>query len=102
MHGISEIALQHGFILERWKRTVTSLIEKKNGTPYIHKFRVLHIIEGDLQFLAKFFYSYKMMNYAETHHLITDEQYGGRNQRMAQSVVLNKIPPDSHALRIHG
>ena len=91
IHGLAEIALQNGFVLQRWKKTVTSLIEKKPGTPYIHKFRVLHIIEGDLQFLAKFFYSYKMMNYAEKHDLITDEQYGGRTQRMAQSVVLNKL-----------
>ena len=73
------------------KKTVTSLIEKKIGTPYIHKFRVLHIIEGDLQFISKFFYSYKMMRKAEDNGMITDEQYGGRKQRMAQSVVLNKL-----------
>ena len=91
IHGIAEIALQHNVIIERWKKTVTSLIEKKPGTPFIHKFRVLHIIEGDLQFLARFFYSYKMMAYAEKNGLITDEQYGGRNRRMAQSVVLNKL-----------
>ena len=91
IHSLAEISLQYGFVLERWKRAVTSLIEKKSGTPYIHKFRVLHIIEGDIQFLAKFFYSYKMMHYAEKNELITDEQYGGRKGRMAQSVVLNKM-----------
>lgn len=32
-----------------------------------------------------------MMRFAEEHDLITDEQYWGRNRRMAQSVVLNKI-----------
>ena len=31
------------------------------------------------------------MAYAENFELITDEQYGGRNRRMAQSVVLNKL-----------
>ena len=30
------------------------------------------------------------MRHAETNNYITDEQYGGRNGRMAQSVVLNK------------
>ena len=32
-----------------------------------------------------------MIHYAEQNNLITDEQYGGRQNRMAQSVVLNKI-----------
>lgn len=32
-----------------------------------------------------------MIHTAETNNLITDEQYGGRKNRMAQSVVLNKI-----------
>ena len=32
-----------------------------------------------------------MMKYAEINKLITDQQYGGRKGRMAQSAVLNKI-----------
>ena len=32
-----------------------------------------------------------MMRKAENNGLVTDEQYGGRNGRMAQSVVLNKL-----------
>ena len=31
------------------------------------------------------------MNNAEKHKLITDEQYGGRKHRQAQSAVLNKV-----------
>lgn len=31
------------------------------------------------------------MNVAEKNTLITDEQYGGRNRRQAQSAVINKI-----------
>lgn len=31
------------------------------------------------------------MGHAEKNNLISDEQYGGRKQRMAQSVVLNKL-----------
>ena len=78
-------------ILNRWKKNITTLLEKKSGTPYIHKFRAIHIVEGDLQFLAKFFYAYKMIHNAEKENLISDEQYGGRKNRMAQTAVLNKI-----------
>ena len=66
-------------------------MEKKEGNPFIHKFRAIHIVEGDLQFIARYFYSYKMMKYAEEQGLISNEQYGGRKNRMAQSVVLNKL-----------
>lgn len=51
----------------------------------------IRIVEGDLQYVAKYFYSHKMMNNAEKHNLISDEQYGGRANRMAQSAVINKI-----------
>ena len=87
------------------EKTITSLIEKNRDTPYIHKFRVLHIIKGDFQFIAKCFYSYKMMGFAEHHNLITDEQYGGCSQRMVQLVVLHKIMYHEfshHTMRIRG
>ena len=91
IHGILDIALRHSLVLARWTKTVTTLMEKKPGRPMIHKFRAIHIVEGDLQFIAKFFYAHKMIRYAEKHGLISDEQYGGRKNRMAQSVVLNKL-----------
>ena len=73
IHGVLEMALQNGIVLERWKCTVTALIEKKTGTPYLHKFRVIHVVEGDLQFLSKYFYSYRMMRNAESQKSITDK-----------------------------
>ena len=91
IHGILEIALSNNIILNRWKVTHTTLLEKIPGNPWIHSLRAIHIVEGDLQFIAKYFYSVKMMKTAETKKLITDEQYGGRAQRMAQSAVIHKL-----------
>lgn len=71
--------------------TNTTLLKKNPGTPFIHRMRAIHIVEGDLQFIAKYFYSHHMMKTAEKHSLVSGEQYGGRNNRMAQSAVLNKI-----------
>ena len=91
IHGILITALRNNIILDRWKKTITALIEKKTGTPFIHKFRAIHIVERGLQFLSKYFYACKMIHNAESHGLISDEQYGGRKHQMAQSVVINNI-----------
>ena len=86
-----ELALSNNIILERWKTTHTTLLEKNPGNPWIHRLRAIHIVEGDLQFIAKYFYSMRMMKVAESKKLISDEQYGGRAHRMAQSAVINKM-----------
>ena len=70
---------------------MTTLLEKKTGRPFIHKFRAIHIVEGDLQFIARYFYAHRMMKNAEERGLVSDEQYSGRKGRMAQSVVINKL-----------
>ena len=86
-----EIALQHNIILRRWKNTTTTLIEKEPGLPFVHRMCAIHIIEAEVQFLAKKFYVTKLMKGAEKNNLITDEQYGGRAKRQAQSAVINKV-----------
>lgn len=91
INGILQMSLSNSIILNQWVKTITTLLEKKSGTPFIHKFRAIHIVEEDLQFLAKHVYAYKMIYNAEKHCLISDEQYGGRKQRMAQSVVIKNI-----------
>ena len=93
LHTIFDIfhtALEAGIILDRWSQTVTTLIEKKKGLPYIHKFRTIHIVEAELQFFTKVIFAKRMMINAEQHGQITDDQYGGRRRRQATSVVLNK------------
>lgn len=91
IHSILETAIQHNIILRRWKHTTTTLIEKEPGLPYVHRMRAIHIIEAEVQFLAKNFYITKLMKHAESKNLITDEQYGGRSRRQAQSAVINKV-----------
>ena len=66
-------------------------MEKDPGRPKIHRMRALHIIEAEVQFLAKLFYCKKLMHNAEKHDLITNQQYGGRSNLQAQSAVINKL-----------
>ena len=78
-------------ILKRWRETVTTLTEKDTGSPKVHRMRAIHIIESEVQFLAKSFYILRVMRLAEKHKLISDELYGGWNKHQAQSVILNKV-----------
>lgn len=91
IHIILCIAVEHDIIMERWKPTISTLIEKVNGKPYIHKYRTIHIIESDIQFLSKQIYVLGMMKLADSLGLITDQQYGARNKRQCQSAYINKI-----------
>ena len=91
IHDILCIAVEHDIILHRWKPTISTLIEKIQGKPYIHKYRTIHIIESDIQFLSKQIYVLGMMKLADSLGLITDQQYGARNKRQCQSAYINKI-----------
>ena len=91
IHTIIELCTSNRIILKRWKKTIMALIEKEPGTLYIHRMRAIHIIEAEVQFLAKHHYVNQMMKTAEKENLITEEQYGGRRKKQAQSAVLNKI-----------
>ena len=91
IHSILHICTVHDLILDRWKPTLCSLIEKISGKPFINKYRTIHIIESDIQFLSKQIYVLGMMRQAEKYKLINDQQYGGRNRRQCQSASLNKI-----------
>ena len=91
IHAIVELARKHGIILQRWKKTYTTLMEKKHGDPKIHRMRALHIIEAEVQFLAKLFYCKKLLRNAEHYDLITNQQYGGRNNKQTQMAVINKL-----------
>ena len=90
IHSIIEICIHYRIILNRWKKTTTTLIEKDAGMPKVHRMRAIHIIEAEVQFIAKTFYILKMMRMVDKYDLISDEQYGGRNKHQAQSVLINK------------
>ena len=64
---------------------------KDEGPIYIHRLRAIHVVEAELQFFSKRLYAKKMVSLAEKNGAITDQQYGGRKGRRAQSIVLNKL-----------
>ena len=91
IHGIFDLALEHNIILDRWAQTVTTLMPKDEGPIYVHRLRAIHVVEAELQFFSKRLYAKQMVGLAEKKGVITDQQYGGRKGRRAQSIVLNKL-----------
>ena len=89
--SILSLSLKFGTILDRWKKTVTTLLCKDNNTPYIHRLRPIHIIEVELQFVSKCYWGKLLITHSENKGYLTDSQYGGRRSRQAQSSVLNSV-----------
>ena len=44
-------AIRHNYSLERWRKIVNMMIYKEEGNVKIHKLRVLHLYEADLNFM---------------------------------------------------
>ena len=91
IYRIMNMAFSNGVLLNRYKKTITTLICKEKGRPRIHRLRPIHIIEAELQAITKSQWAKSLIKKAEKDNEITDSQYGGRANRQAQSAVLNKV-----------
>lgn len=52
IHRILNLSIKYGVVLDRFLKTVTTLICKEK-LPYIHRLRPIHIIEVELQAISK-------------------------------------------------
>ena len=59
-YKITELAYRHGVLLTRWTTLWEVLIPKQRRS-YIHKFRNITLVEGDLQYLMKAVWSQALM-----------------------------------------
>ena len=88
---IMQLAMDHSLILDRFLGVALTLLEKETGSPKIHRLRPIALVETELNCIAKAHWAQDMMRSIEKNTLITDDQYGGRKGRQAQSAVLNKM-----------
>ena len=91
IYDILNLSMTFGIVLERFYKVATTLLEKDSGQPKIHRLRPICIVETELNCIAKSQWSKKLMRHVDTFKLLTEDQYGGRAGRQAQSAVLNKI-----------
>ena len=76
---VMQTAINTNTILQRWKKVISTMIEKVKGQPL----RVITIFEADFNLLMGHFWSRKLMWENECKHNLGDEQWGSRPARSA-------------------
>ena len=83
---VMHLAYKNGVILERWKKVWEVLLKKDRNNNYIHRFRNITLVEGDVQFLMKCLWSKRLMT---TITPFLDKQQNALKGRVTQSSVLS-------------
>ena len=91
IYSIMELSMQYCVIPARFSLVALTLLEKEPGSPKIHRLRPIALVETELNCIAKAHWAQDLMKHIETNNSLTDDQYGGRSRRQAQSAVLNKV-----------
>ena len=76
------LPIAHGFAPERWTHSVTPLIEKDTGRPYLTRLRVIHLFEADYNLFLKIVFGRRMVKNDENSQALNDQQHGSRPRRM--------------------
>jgi hypothetical protein len=75
---IINLPLKHGFSPRRWQDVVSAMIEKIPNYPYIHKLRVIHLLEADYNLCLKAIFGRKLTWNCEEHNALGEVQNGFR------------------------
>ena len=76
------LPFEHGFVNERWTKSIDVMLEKKPGNRMIHMLRIIGLLEADFNTALKIFFAKRMMANAELAGL-SEEQWGSQRNRMA-------------------
>jgi hypothetical protein len=86
---IINIPLHMGFSPKRWQTVVNAMLEKTPGTPYLHKLRVIHLLEADYNLTLKAIFGRRLMKNCEMHGALGDLQDGFRKGRSTTRTLLH-------------
>ena len=76
------LPIMYGFAPERWTHSITPLIEKDEGQPYLPQRRVIHLVEADYNLFLKLIYGTRLVCNAEQSHVLNNQQNGSRPRRI--------------------
>ena len=82
-------AVECGHVFQRWLKVTSAMLEKIPGTPLLHKLRVIHLFEADLNLLTGI-WSRRLAWNAENHNAYNTEQWGSASGQRASDVALMK------------
>ena len=84
--GIINYCLKFGYSLERWRVSITMMIEKEPGNPKLHRLRVIHIYETDYNLILGVKHR-QLIHHMNDNQLFNDGVYSNRPGFSAQDPV---------------
>jgi hypothetical protein len=85
---IINIPIGIGFSPTRWQVVVNAMLEKIEGKPFLHKLRVIHILEADYNLALKEIFGRRLMKNCEIYGTLGDHQDGFRKGRSTMRTLL--------------
>ena len=79
-------------VLDRWKEVWEALLPKDAGTHYIHMFRNITLIEGNLQYLTNAMWIQALMKEVTEH--LNKEQHALRGKVTQSSILSHRLAMD--------
>jgi len=87
IRGIINHCLHHGYVLHRWKKILNAMIFKEHNNHKIHRLRVIHIYEADLNLIFAIKWQ-QLLHHADHTNQLNNGLFGGRPGCEAQSLPL--------------
>ncbi|KAI2493431.1 hypothetical protein MHU86_21130 [Fragilaria crotonensis] len=89
------LPIQYGFAPDRWTSSVTPMIEKDDGKPYLTRLRVIHLFEADYNLFLKILFGKRLVRNGEISNALNDQQHGSRPRRMTtDALFLSRMEKD--------
>lgn len=89
------IAISNGIAVPRWSNATNVMIEKDRGQPRIHRLRIIHLFEADMNFFLKLQWGHRLVRRALQCDLLHSGQHGSIPQRMAlDPIMLTQLTTD--------
>ncbi|MFM8621857.1 MAG: hypothetical protein ACKOB3_00515, partial [Holophagaceae bacterium] len=85
--GTMNVCIRSGYVLKRWRKVTNLMIFKDTGNYHVHRLRIIHIYEADLNLLMAVKWR-QLLQAADRLGLVNVNQYGGRPGREATTLAL--------------
>lgn len=91
VHGVSTLAYETGFTLQRWTYDLDVSLLKKPGKFRPDELRTIGTLEADFNQGAAYHFSHQMMNNAIKHNAIPPSQYARKGSRSIEAAVVKVL-----------
>jgi hypothetical protein len=73
-----QLTIQHKHTYPRWQRVANLMLEKDFGVPKIHRLRIIHLYEADVNLLMGIYFARKLVRHIESRNQFNEGCYGNR------------------------